>query len=106
MAAEFRCTECGWEGDADQMPYRNPQNAESQYCPSCEANAGPDGCMALIEDDTPASASLIDAAIAVGSVLDPAGNRKAAEHLRVPSWEEKEAERKRLAERIASMWGR
>lgn len=100
MTAEFRCTECGWEGDAGEMPYRNPQNAESQFCPACEASAGPDGCMALIEDaPTP---SLIDAALAASSAIDPAPKAK---DMRVPSFEEQEAERKRMAQRIASMWG-
>lgn len=65
----------------------------------------PDGRVVAGADGRPGAVapSPLDAAIAASSALDPLGARKPAEQLRVPSWEEKEAERRRVAERIASM---
>lgn len=100
MSADLHCTECGWEGNWGELPYRNPQDGESQACPDCGAHAGPDGCMA--EGPAPVDASILDAALAASSAIDRAAPAK---DMRVPTFEEKEAERRRVAERIASMWG-
>lgn len=51
---------------------------------------------------TAAPTDAFDAAIASSSAIDRTAPQK---DMRVPSWEEREAERKRVAERIASMWG-
>jgi hypothetical protein len=92
--ADIHCTECGWEGDVGDLPYSNPQNAESHVCPGCNAHAGPDGCMA--EGPQPATpAPGLDAAIAASSAIDKAAPAK---DLRVQTPEEREAERLRLAD--------
>ncbi len=102
--AEIHCTNCEWEGSWDMVGLRNPQDAESLECPWCSEHAGPDGCMAegpAPDGDGPTT--ILDHAIRGSASIDPMGARKPEEHLRVRTFEEKEAERLRDAERIASM---
>lgn len=101
MSGDLHCKCCGWFGGSGAL--------YAGRCPVC-APAGCDDSAVWNGDDTPyqpvaaiAPPSILDAAIAASSALDPLGSRKSAEALRVPSTEEREAERKRVAERIASM---
>jgi hypothetical protein len=98
---EIRCTSCGWEGEVDDLPYRNPQDGESQMCPLCNRNAS--HCMETPEDSAAPTPSPLDTAIRGSASLDPGGDRKPAEQLLVETFDQAEARRKADAERIANM---
>jgi hypothetical protein len=93
---ELLCAKCTWTGLHSDL-------IGAIFCPMCGADAGPGCDVDLFKASTAPPPSILDAALAASSALDPVGASKPEKDLRVPTLEEREAERKRVAERIASM---
>lgn len=100
--AECRCTACGWEGDWDACPQMIGSTSPDEiYCPSCQAFAGPDGEMLDLAYETEQAATEFERKLANDLAqhhgIDNARRATVVANMRVPSFEEKEAERLRMA---------
>lgn len=96
-APDLTCALCKWSGQ-DAGLLRRPMTNDL-ICPRCHMSGG---FKPILTAAAPPP-SILDAAIAASSALDPLGSRKPDESLRVPTFDELDAERKRVAARIASM---
>lgn len=103
MSSNTTCSLCHWSGPRESLgvsPY-----VMGGICPRCGMGSGIRADD--VEDATIAAPapppSPLEIAIAGSTALDPAGNRRTAEQLKVPSFEERQAQYALDAERIAGM---
>lgn len=101
MSETIHCESCGWRGHEEDLGVADDN--ETMWCPECLGAADKYVHFIAYPQAGAMPPSILDAAIAGSTALDPAGNHRTADQLRVPTFDEQEAERKRVAERIASM---